>query len=153
MAASNTDLGTDGLPSATTGAPGWPVTFVEETLMRLRAQGDEQGLRIEPSSKEKADEEWRLAVSALRKLQERLAGLTQVRDFAFSRDGAEISVKVEDASKRGYSYFVLARHHPTKPNAPRGQIWLCNVGMDDTAFGDAVSAMMELVKRIARLLP
>lgn len=143
MAVSETSMGASTLGAA--------IKAVEEIVARARQERDRL-LRIEPSPEQKLNDDWPIAVHALKQLQQKVAGYPQILNFSVSRDDTEISAKIRDDSKRGFSYFVLSRHHPSDRAARADRVWLSNIAVEETPYGDAIDAMSELVQRITSRL-
>ncbi len=140
-------------PSPTASAPKRAATdsaveLLDQQLAGIRTYRDDS-VQIEKARARKVDEEWLLVLKAMRELKEKVGKHPKVQHFTFSRDEQEISVKVEDSSKRGYSYYVLSRRHPTGKYDDLGVVWLCEFGGEDYTYKQPKDAMADLVRRLA----
>ena len=127
------------------------INAVEEIVRRARQERD-RILRIEPSPEQKLDEDWPIVARAMKQLQQKITGYPQILNFTINRDETEVSAKIRDSSKRGFSYFILSRRHLSDRSARADRVWLSNVAVDETPYVDAIDAMTELVQRITSRL-
>lgn len=99
------------------------------------------------------DQGWAQLIGALQNVQKRLAGNPRVQTFAFSRDGKEVIIKLQDSrEKRGFRYFTVSRNHPAGKFQGLNVVWLCETGRDDVNFRDPKDAMTDIFQRIASTL-
>lgn len=136
---------------ATGSALSTAIDAVDEIVRRARQERD-RILRIEPTLEQKFDEDWPIVVRALKQLQQKITGYPQILNFTINRDETEVSAKIRDGSKRGFSYFILSRRHLSDRSARADRVWLSNVAVDEVPYEDAIDAMTELVQRITSRL-
>lgn len=106
-------------------------------------------LRIELSQREKIEADWKVVLPGLRNFLQAASTQTGVLNHSVSRDEAEVSVKLRNASaKNGANYLILSRAHPTDPQVGREMLWLCEVGQDPVAYPDALEGARSLIKRV-----
>lgn len=99
------------------------------------------------------DQGWTQLVGALQNVQKRLSGNPRVQTFAFSRDGREVIIKLQDPrEKRGFRYFTVSRVHPEGKFPGLDVVWLCETGREDVNFRDPKDAMTDVFQRIASTL-
>lgn len=142
-----------GAPSPTASAPKRVATdsavdLLDQQLEGIRNYRDDT-LKGEKTRAAQVDAEWLNVLTAMRELKEKVGKHPKVQHFTFSRDDQEISVKVEDSSKRGYVYYVLSRRHPTGKFDDLGVVWLCELGGEELTYKQPKDAMADLVRRLA----
>lgn len=129
-----------------------PATLSLPAILSCVRRDNTQDLRIQPTAKERLDDEWKRIIPALERLQKDVRGYPQLRYFTISSDAREAVVKIDDGSPRGFSLMILSRRHPDKPAGPDDRVWLTNVGVGDEAFSEAVTALAELFSRITKAI-
>lgn len=124
------------------------VDLLDQQLEGIRNYRDET-LQGEKGRAAKVDNEWIEVLKSIRELQAKVKDNPKIHHFTISRDQQEVSVKIEDSSKRGHSYYILSRRHPTGKFADLGVIWLCELGGDELSYKQPKDAMADLVRRLA----
>ena len=124
------------------------VDLLDQQLAGIRTYRDETVLS-EKARAAQVDAEWIRVLVSIRQLKAKIEKHPKVQHFTISRDEQEVSIKVEDSSKRGYSYYVLGRRHPTGKYDDPGVVWMCELGGEELSYKQAKEAMADLVRRIA----
>ncbi|MEK6806748.1 MAG: FHA domain-containing protein [Pseudomonadota bacterium] len=124
------------------------VDLLDQQLAGIRTYRDENAVG-EKARLAQLDAEWKQVLVAMQQLKDKVGKHPKVQHFTFSRDEQEVSVKVEDSSKRGYSYYVLSRRHPTGKYDDHGVVWLCELGAEELNYKKPKDAMADLVRRLA----
>ncbi len=124
------------------------VDLLDQQLAGIRTY------RNDSSGGEKArlaqlDTEWKQVLVSMQQLKDKVGKHPKIQHFTFSRDEQEVSVKVEDSSSRGYSYYVLSRRHPTGKYDNLDAVWLCELGNEELSYKNPKEAMADLVRRLA----
>lgn len=104
------------------------------------------------SRKDEFEQQWQDALSAVRDLQGKLKGHAKLLYFVISRDNEEISVKLADSSRRGYTNFVFGRRHPESGRSSEGTVWFGEFGENPKAYREPKEALEDFVRRIAAKL-
>jgi hypothetical protein len=97
----------------------------------------------------KWEDDWKTVLASARTIQSRYAAHPQILTFAVSKDEREITIKLREASRRGYAYFCLSRAHPEGKYPDMQAVWLREVGRDDCNFSEPLQGFEELVSRLA----
>lgn len=103
----------------------------------------------ERSRSEQFDQQWRDAVVAARELQGKLRGNARVMYFVISRDEGEVSIKLSDSSKRGYTNLILSKRHPENGKLAEGVCWFGVFGEDAQPYREPKLALEDFVRRVA----
>ncbi len=124
------------------------VDLLDQQLAGIRNYRDDVGAS-EKARMAQLDSEWKQVLVAMQQLKDKVGKHPKIQHFTFSRDKQEVSVKVEDSSKRGYSYYVLSRRHPTGKYDNLDAVWLCELGNEELSYKQPKDAMADLVRRLA----
>lgn len=104
------------------------------------------------SRSEQLEQQWKNALVASRELQNKLKGNPRVLYFVISRDEAEVSAKLTENSKRGWTNLILSKRHPETGKAAEGTVWLSVFGEDPKPYREPKDALEDFVRRIASKL-
>lgn len=126
--------------------------LLDQQIKGIQAHRSEQQQTVR-SRKDELDQQWQDALTAARELQERLKANPRVLYFVISRDGEEISVKLADNSRRGYTNLIFGRRHPESGRASTdGMVWFGEFGETPKAYREPKEALEDFVRRIASKL-
>ena len=124
------------------------VGLLEQQLKGIQSQRSE----VEQSARHRVEtfeQSWKDAVKAARELQAKLRGNTKILYYVVARDEQEISVKVADNSRRGFTNLVLARRHPVTNAVQEGIVWFGEFGDEPKPYKEPREALEDFVRRIA----
>lgn len=104
------------------------------------------------SEREQFELAWREALTAARELQGRIGRNPRVLYYVVTRDSREVSVKILEDSRKGYSNLILSRRHPETGLLQDGRIWFGVMGEEPKSYREPREALEEFVRRIASKL-
>lgn len=149
------DLDTLGAPPPTPAKPAITsesiASLLEQQIQGIQSHRNKQE-QNQRTRKEEFEQQWRDAVTAARDLQAKLRGDARVLYYVISRDGQEISVKISDNSKRGYTNFTLSHRHPETLRHDESSVWFSEFGDEPKAYREPKDALEDFVRRIASKL-
>lgn len=141
-------------PSESRPAPEGPrlsdsmVSLLDQQIRGIQSQRNEFQSTVR-SAKEQFELDWRDAIAAARDLHGRLNNNPRVQYFVVTRDEMEVSVKIADNSRRGYSNLILSRRHPEKNTMAEGVVWFAEFGDEPRSYRAPKDALEDFVRRIA----